>query len=201
MNNINSVKQQLLESALRIVPFEGWSLSALDEICKKAGYELNTDQLFFPNGPLDFIKYYHQQLDQRMVTNINSQNLGVRESISKALFWRFEQYEKDRIFVINSFRLLCLPSNFFAAKQLHWKTVDLIWYDIGLDKSTDFNYYSKRGLLYMVYTSAFLYWISDDSENLIDTKNYVIRRLNSVVSLGKNFSKIKTAVLEKFRCY
>ena len=47
-------------------------------------------------------------------------------------------------------------------------TVDAIWYAAG-DSATDFNFYTKRGLLAAVYGATMLYWLDDRSPDCTDT--------------------------------
>jgi len=186
----NDIKANLLKAALQVVPFEGWSSKALGNINRTAGYPMGTDQLLFPDGAPGIIDYFHQQLDLSMINDINSRpKEGVRKSIANALHSRFEHYQQNRAFMAKTFHHLCMPQNILRAQKITWRTVDLIWHHAGLDKSTDFNYYTKRGLLYLVYNSAFLYWLSDNSTNCSDTKDFIIRRLDTTVQIGSKLGK------------
>ena len=83
-----------------------------------------------------------------------------------------------------------MPQHIFFGKKLAWRTVDSIWTNIAMDKSTDFNYYTKRGLLLCVYNLASLYWISDESVDFADTKDFIVRRLDDTVTIGKKVKSI-----------
>lgn len=189
--NQDDIKINLLKVALQVVPFEGWSHKALCNINKAAGYHPQTDQLFFSGGAVEMIGFFHQQLDHSMVDYIkaNPQN-GVRKSLAQALYFRFEFYQKNRAFMSKTFHHLCLPQNIIAAQKMTCRTMDLIWHYAGRDQSTDFNYYTKRGLLFMVYNSAFLYWLADNSLNCIDTKDFIMRRLDNTVQIGSKIGKL-----------
>jgi ubiquinone biosynthesis protein COQ9 len=58
------------------------------------------------------------------------------------------------------------------------------------DKSTDFNYYTKRGLLASIYGLTILYWLSDTSQDFGETEVFLAQRLNSVMYIPKFRSKI-----------
>ena len=77
-----------------------------------------------------------------------------------------------------------LPQNLYKSQQLLWQTCDQIWYLAG-DRSTDYNYYTKRSLLGYVYTSSVLYWLSDESADYLETKKFIRLKIQEVLKLGK----------------
>jgi ubiquinone biosynthesis protein COQ9 len=70
------------------------------------------------------------------------------------------------------------------------KTIDLIWYAAG-DTATDFNYYTKRGLLASVYGLTILYWLSDTSKGVSQTEAFLAQRLNDVMQIPKLRNRIE----------
>ena len=91
------------------------------------------------------------------------------------------------------------------APALLWRTVDAIWYAAG-DTATDFNYYSKRGLLAGVYSATVLYWLEDRSEGFANTWSFLDRRIAEVMrvpqalaSLQKRLAGIPVAALDPAR--
>ena len=57
---------------------------------------------------------------------------------------------------------------------------DFIW-NLSGDKSNDFSYYSKRGLLSMIYLATLIYWLNDKSEKDIATKNFISKSVDGIV--------------------
>ena len=53
------------------------------------------------------------------------------------------------------------------------------------DKSTDFNWYTKRSLLTKVYVMTELHMVQDKSEDFADTWEFMDRRLDEVATFGK----------------
>jgi len=76
-----------------------------------------------------------------------------------------------------------LPQNAMRS----WKNLlDLsseAWHGIG-DTSTDINWYTKRLLIATVYKSAEIYMLQDQSQDKIDTMNFLERRLQDFQTLG-----------------
>ena len=73
---------------------------------------------------------------------------------------------------------------------------DEIWFLSG-DKSTDFNYYSKRIILMNIYLSSFLYSLSDKSDNFEKTKSFIEKQINQVLVFGRIKSRIKSIFYPK----
>jgi ubiquinone biosynthesis protein COQ9 len=70
-----------------------------------------------------------------------------------------------------------------------YRTTDAIWHAAG-DKSTDFNFYSKRALLGGVFSSTVLYWLNDRSEGDQATWDFLARRIDDVM----RFEKLKADI-------
>ena len=59
------------------------------------------------------------------------------------------------------------------------RTVDAIWHAAG-DRSTDFAWYTKRGVLTAVYSSTLLFWLRDGSEDDAATLAFLDRRMAGI---------------------
>ncbi len=68
------------------------------------------------------------------------------------------------------------------------RTVDALWYAAG-DRSTDYNYYTKRLLLAGVYSSTLLVWLNDKSEDHGATWAFLERRIDNVLVIGGRLGK------------
>ncbi|MEO0879331.1 MAG: COQ9 family protein, partial [Pseudomonadota bacterium] len=61
---------------------------------------------------------------------------------------------------------------------------DRIWRGLG-DKSTDFNFYSKRTILSGVWSTTFARWLADDTDELEATKSFLADRIANVMQIEK----------------
>ncbi len=66
---------------------------------------------------------------------------------------------------------------------------DDVWHAAG-DKSTDYNWYTKRGLLAGVYTATELYMLTDYSPGFADTWDVLDRRLKDVMTIGRVMGQV-----------
>ena len=85
-----------------------------------------------------------------------------------------------------------LPSNALAATASLWRTVDLMWSLAG-DHATDASYYTKRSLLAAVWSSTFLYWLDDRSDDLAATWAFLERRIDNVMQIGQLRARLDDA--------
>ena len=85
---------------------------------------------------------------------------------------------------------LALPHNAFLSLRCLHNTVDTIWYAAG-DRATDYNYYTKRGLLASVYLSTLLHWLSDTSVEKDSTWAFLGRRIDEVMKIPSSLSALR----------
>jgi ubiquinone biosynthesis protein COQ9 len=86
--------------------------------------------------------------------------------------------------VRRSLTLMALPQNLPLGATLLYEVVDTLWHAAG-DSSTDFNFYTKRGLLAGVYAATTLYWLDDRSEGNAATEAFLERRLAEVQAIPR----------------
>ena len=103
---------------------------------------------------------------------------------------RLEQASSHKEAVRRGLSYLALPGNTKLAASSLYRTVDHIWHACG-DQSTDFNFYTKRGLLAAVYTSTLLYWLDDVSEDHTDTWAFLDRRIADVMRVPRFTGRLK----------
>lgn len=191
------IKASILEAALKLVPFRGWTNLTLEEAAKKAGQDIHLVNLMFEDEVDSLLSFYVNDVDSKMLgnfaKNFEGKSLKVHEKIYNALVLRLEILNNHKAVANKTVSYLSMPWNITLANKLLWNTVDIIWRDVCKDTSTDFNYYTKRTLLYGVYTSTVMYWLSDDSENFKNTRNFLERRLQDVLKIGGFISKFKKA--------
>src|SRR3546814_12063346 len=92
--------------------------------------------------------------------------------------------ERHKEAVRRALAFLALPGNAGLAVRSLYRTVDAIWWACG-DRSTDFNFYTKRGLLAAVYSSTLLYWLDDGSDGHADSWAFLDRRIADVMRLAE----------------
>ncbi len=184
-------KLSILQSALRLVPTEGWSDEMLEQASVKAGLSKNYGRLLFISGIKDLVDLYFSYIDVLMLELLSSKNmkdLGISAKIKLALKVRIKVLAPHKQVVAKSVSFLSLPWNAAFGLKLGWRTMDLIWGEVVGDASHDFNYYTKRGLLYGVYIASIQFFLSDHSKNHHETDEFIDRRIDDVLKLGRFIS-------------
>lgn len=187
-------KHKILKATLAHIPFDGWSLDVLRLGAKESGYEEVHAEIAFAGGVDEAIKLFLETyIDMEMMTRYeaNAANYkGVAGKIKCALLCRLNVMEKHKEVVRKTVQYLSNPLHAALSLSVTYKTVDDIWYMIG-DKTSDFNFYTKRITLAGVYSSTLLFWLQDESENYTQTEAFLDRRLANVMQIGKARKSIK----------
>ena len=99
----------------------------------------------------------------------------MRERATLGVRLRLERWTSQREAVRRALAFSAHP--LFAGRALRgwYRTIDAIWRAAG-DRSVDFNFYTKRGLLAAVYGATVLYWLDDRSEGNKATLDFLDRR-------------------------
>lgn len=190
-------RDAIIMSALSHVPFDGWSEKTLAAAAESTGVGAGAVRRFFPGGVKDAIAHFIDLADRRMLEDLKAYDLPamkVRERVTIGVRLRLERWTPHREAVRRALALTPLPPFAGGALRGWYKTVDAIWRAAG-DKSTDFNFYTKRGLLAAVYGTTLLFWLDDKSEDCAATWAFLDRRIADVMK----FPQIKGRIAERLK--
>jgi ubiquinone biosynthesis protein COQ9 len=183
-------RDRLLEAALVHVPFDGWSRRALFAGAADLGLEPGVARRLFPRAGDDMLVHLERWADREMLARVGPlDDLRVRERIARLVRTRLEVLGSHREAMRRATAARLLPSNGLAACGSLWRTVDLMWSAAG-DDARDASYYTKRSLLAAVWTSTFLYWLEDRSEDNAETWSFLERRIANVMQIGQLRARI-----------
>ena len=182
-----SKQDKLAKLFIQEVPKFGWSRETLLHCAKKQKLSTPNLALMFPSFEYDVLKYLIAQNNSLVEKNYNSFNnsrLKTRDKIKTIMELKFDSnaYLKDAL--PEMLKFLLRPGNIFMSIKMLHQNSDFIWKLAG-DKSNDFNYYSKRGLLSMVYLATLIYWLNDKSNKGIGTKNFISKSVDGVDGVSK----------------
>ena len=173
------LRETLLLAALPHVAFDGWGQKALMAGARDAGVAPPLAVNAFPGGATEMIEYFNVLADRRAVAALAERDLArlkVRERIAMGVRLRIEPNAPWREAIRLGFAHLTLPTNMPLTIKVIYRTVDALWHAAG-DTATDFNFYTKRGLLAGVYAATVLYWINDRSPDSAATWAFLDRRI------------------------
>lgn len=191
-DGVEEVRAKVLEAALPEVVFDGWSDRTLAEAVRETGVDPGLARLAFPRGGVDLALAFHYANDAKLAEEMARTDLsGLRysERVARAIEMRLEYAADHREAVRRAAALFALPNHAADGARAIWHTADTIWNALG-DSSDDMNWYTKRATLSGVYSACVLYWLGDESPDMVDTRAFIQRRIENVMQ----FEKMKSAV-------
>ncbi len=180
------VKQQLLDTILAHVAFDGWSAIAFDAAVDELGLDPVQAKSLCPRGAVDLAILLHETGDAAMVAALEKSDFSDMRYSGKVAnaIWTRLQVIQDKEAVRRATTLFALPHMAPDGAKLIWNTADQIWNALE-DSSTDVNWYTKRATLSGVYGSVVLYWLGDTSPEHSATREFTDRRIENVMQFEK----------------
>tara|TARA_B100000959_G_scaffold186051_1_gene194586 strand:+ start:1683 stop:2348 length:666 start_codon:yes stop_codon:yes gene_type:complete len=188
--------RSLLAATLARVPFDGWTWSTVETAAGDLGKAPETAGRAFPGGLRGVLSFFLAEADRRMLealAEIDLEAMPVRQRIATAVRVRLEQATPHREAVRRALALQMTPAYALALPANVAHTVDAMWRVAG-DSATDFNYYTKRALLAVVYGAALLHWLDDDTPNQAATWAFLHRRIGDVMRIQKTRNQLDSVI-------
>ena len=194
---MNELQQSILRAALTVAPFEGWTIRTLEKAAEKCGIPAIDAHRAFPSGVIQCLNLFNQDADAAMLTALakeyNLSSMKIRERIATGVMVRLTQNLAHREAIRRGLAYYALPWNIPHGTKALYHTVDAMWIAAG-DQSTDFNFYTKRGLLAKVYLTTLLHWLNDESNEQQETRAFLMRRIEDVMQIQKVKGKISQSL-------
>jgi ubiquinone biosynthesis protein COQ9 len=191
-----TLKAAVLEAVLKDAAFDGFT----DKVLEKAGQSAGADKAalarLFPSGTVSLIEYYSASVDAEMEKRLAAMDLAamkIRARITTAVQTRLAILKPHKEAARRAAAALALPVHAALAAGLMYQSVDAMWRAVG-DTSTDFNFYTKRGILAGVYGSVLVRWFNDTSEGEGATQEFLAARIENVMQFEKFKAKAKEAL-------
>ena len=189
--NPQAERDRLLDAMLAHAPFDGWSETALRAGERDLG--ATPAEVLFPGGPREALAHFSRRADRQMVAALEEVDIqGLRRRVAFAVDARLDTLDPHREAVRRGLSFLAMPHNAPLGARLLYRTVDDIWYAAG-DRSADFSFYTRRGLLAAVVASTTLFWLDDRSEDRAETRAFLDRRLQDVMRIQQARGGLKRA--------
>lgn len=189
-----ALKDAIIAAVLKQAPAEGFSPATLHKAAIEVGADHDLPRLF-PNGVVSLLEDWSHRVDAGMVARLAGMNipaLSVRKRIRAAVLTRLEILKPDKEAARRAAAWFALPPNAPFGARLVYDTVDAMWRAAG-DVSTDFNFYTKRGILAGVYSGTLLRWFNDTSGDESGTQAFLDARIENVMQ----YEKLKGRVREQ----
>ena len=192
----DDIKAAILAAALPHAAFDGFTAGLLDKAIAEAGADKETGARLFPDGPISLVEYYSHAADDQMeaaLAAMDIKTMKIRARIAAAVMARLEALRPHKEAARRAGALLSLPMHAGLGARLVYRTVDAMWRAAG-DTSTDFNFYTKRGILAGVYGATTMRWFNDTSDDEQMTRDFLAARIENVMQFESFKAKAKTAL-------
>ncbi|XP_076065590.1 ubiquinone biosynthesis protein COQ9, mitochondrial-like isoform X2 [Oratosquilla oratoria] len=192
-DGVEQIRLEILSASLPFVHTDGWSENAIAQGAESLGYSGMAHGMF-PDGGVELVNYFYricngkleEILKEKVIQNEESPQLkqGTTAFIRDAVEIRLRMNIDYLDHWPQAMALHAAPSNINEGLLNVGTLVDHIWYYAG-DRSHDFNWYTKRGLLFGVYKTTELCMVQDKSPDFEDTWSFLDRRLSDVSNVAK----------------
>ncbi|HEY0112397.1 MAG TPA: COQ9 family protein [Allosphingosinicella sp.] len=185
--NLDELRMALAPLIPQHAVFDGWGDEALGMAAAELGIPAPRARLAFPGGASGMIDAWFDAIDRGMALAFpleKIQGMKIRQRIHDLVMYRLEVINPHKEALRRALAILAQPQNVRLAARLGWRAADRMWRIAG-DRATDFNHYSKRGILMGVYGSTTLVYLDDRSEDLGPTRAFLNRRIDDVMKFEK----------------
>ena len=196
IKNDAALKGAVVDAALPHIAFDGFTDKLMGRAAKEAAASKEDLRRLFPNGALSLLEAYSDSVDAEMekrLAKAKLPSLPVRKRIATAVKTRLEILKPHKEAVRRGVAHLSLPPNVPLGAKLVYRTVDAMWRAAG-DVSTDFNFYTKRGILAGVYSATLMRWLTDDGKDERATDEFLAARIENVMQFEKLKAQAKAGL-------
>lgn len=192
---LDEIRAALAPAIARNAAFDGWTDAAVASAAATSRIDADVARLAFAGGAVDMIQAWFESIDREMIAAVPDERLAamkVRERIAAQVEARLDALAPDREALRRAIAILAMPQHAARAAKLGWHAADLMWRRAG-DTATDYNHYTKRGILSGVYAATIAVFLDDESEGHVDTKAFLGRRIDGIL----RFEKAKAALVRR----
>ena len=190
----NIDKNTLLEEFLASLNANRWTNSNYLSVVSKSAI---SDIIWNSNFPLDLkdltIFFINKSLEKiELPTRDQFIEMNTQARLEIILLSYLNQFKDNKLIIkrlIKYFKstesLTTSPESIYLISDKFWNLIE--------DTSVDFNFYTKRFILMSVIVPTILFWVEDDSDNSLNTNEYIKKCFNRSMKIGKIKNKIKKA--------
>lgn len=191
MTTTDELRRAVLEGVLARAAKEGFTHTVLRAAAEAAG----TGEDLFPGGIGEVLAAWSAEIDAVLEDRLKAMDLPslpIRKRIRTAVLARLELLKPHKETARKAAVVLALPQYVGLGPELLWQSADVIWRAAG-DRSADFNFYTKRGILAGVISSTMVTWFGDDTPDERHTAAFLDARIDNVLQFEKLKARFKDA--------
>ena len=213
METVASASDQSLEGLrLELAPhiaeaaaFDGWNDAAVVAAAEMAGVDPAAARFAFQgvqgsSAAVAMITAWAGSIDRAMAEAFPPERLAsmpIRQRITALVQFRLDEIAGREEALRGALVELSKPWNIPASTRLGWRSADVMWRLAG-DAATDYNHYTKRAILGSIYAATLAVLADDKSEDRIDTRVFLARRIEGIMRFEKAKAKFMKPSEEHF---
>jgi ubiquinone biosynthesis protein COQ9 len=191
---LDELRLALAPAIAAAAAFDGWSAQAARQAATRAGVDPAVAEYAFKDGAMAMIAAWIAHVDAAMARTFSEEMLAglpVRERIRRLVLFRLEAIGGLEESLRRALAIMAMPQNAGRALKLGWHSADAMWRLAG-DTATDYNHYTKRGILAGVYAATLAVFVDDASDDKAQTRAFLDRRIDGII----RFEKAKAQMLK-----
>jgi len=184
---IDDIRDRLVQAASVDLNFDGFSDEVLSRAAMGCGLSPADIAAACPRGVIDLACRYSALRDLRLaaaLAEVALAGMQVRMRITTALRIFARLVDSARETEMRMIRFFAQPRYLIDGAAALASTADVMWTAAG-DRSTDFNYYSKRASLSAVISAVTLFQLQGDGVDMDLVDAFIDRRINDVMRFEK----------------
>lgn len=190
------LRDRWLDALLPAVALTGWNARNLAASAETAGLSDGERALAAPNGVSDLIDHFFDRSAKQMLPSLSAETLSdlrTHERVAASLLRWLDVMEPHKAAVRKAAGRGLTPWGAGGAAKRVWATADTIW-DAAGDTATDYNRYTKRGLLSAVIPPIVMHWLDSNDRDAL--KALIDRKLQRAMKLGQAGGRIVGPILD-----
>ena len=202
-NKMNDLEVQFIEALTFHIPFDGWSEASMVAAAQDCNMSMKEVTALFPKGMDDVISAANALNDRKMIAHFMEKfgdefdSMPVHLRIRELIIARLEIFAGQKEVIRKTMSHMAQPKQAGLGSKLLYRSLDAMWRTAG-DRSTDFNFYTKRASLGAVYGATLLAFLADESPDMAQTKAFLDRRLKDVAKIPKVSKPVKKVADKAF---
>jgi len=200
--NLYIKRKVILEESKKYILKNGWNNNIFKSISKNKKFKNEEVTLLFPEGYKSLLVFYLEELNIKMTDSSKSLNLvrmKTHKRIREIILLRLKINQDEKNLIKKTYFTLLLPQHSKIASMSLYKIVDQMWFIAG-DKSTDFNFYSKRAILAAIYSSTFFYWINNqDFKKTVQFLDLQLKKISKIPKIKKRIKNLTNFLPKIFK--
>lgn len=190
---LDEIRSALAPAIGRNAAFDGWTSTAVSMAAEEIGVDTELAQLACKGGAMALIDGWIDGVDLELARRLPPEKLAamkISQRITALLATRMEIMAPDREALRRAMAIMAMPQNLARAARIGWRSADRMWRLAG-DEASDFNHYTKRLTLSAVYASLLSVFVNDVSDDFVDSRAFLDRRIDNVMQFEKAKAQAK----------